>query len=182
MGQLVDDLLALARTDADGSGRCDPADVVREVQEDFSARIDAEQGALRASVAHAEVPCSEGLLRQALANLLENAVKYRRPEAAPEVEISGAMTGGGYELRVSDNGMGMAPDDAARVFEPFYRSQRTRAVPGTGLGLSIVERVAKASGGTLSVESELGHGSTFVMRLPLVVSPAPLAGGLSRSS
>jgi signal transduction histidine kinase len=82
------------------------------------------------------------------------------------VEISGGAIDGGYDLRVSDNGLGMSPEDAGRVFEPFYRSTRTQDLPGTGLGLSIVNRVVQASGGTLSVETELGRGSTFIVHLP----------------
>ena len=89
------------------------------------------------AVDHAVVSCSEGLLRQALTNLTENAVKYRRPDVGPEVEISGTAIDDGYELRVSDNGVGMAADEAGHVFEPFYRSSRTQSLPGTGLGLSI---------------------------------------------
>jgi signal transduction histidine kinase len=167
MESLVDDLLTLARSATTPGARCDPASVASSVEEDFRGRIEAERGALRVSVAHADVRCSEGLLRQALANLVENAVKYHRPEVAPEVEISGAPANGGYDLRVKDNGVGMSQEEAAHAREPFYRSPRVHGVPGTGLGLSIVNRVAEASGGRLSVESRLGQGSTFVVRLPL---------------
>jgi signal transduction histidine kinase len=168
MDSLVDDLLALARVESQVSGHCDPAAVVAQVEADFAPRIAAENGALRVSVHHAEVACSEGLLRQAVTNLLDNAVKYHRPETAPEVEIFGAASDGGYDLKVSDNGVGMSAQESARAAQPFYRSPRTQDRPGTGLGLSIVNRVAEASGGTLSVQSNLGRGSTFVVRLPLV--------------
>jgi signal transduction histidine kinase len=140
--------------------------VAAQIEEDFAARLEGEKGKLRVAVDHAAVSCSEGLLRQALANLTENAIKYHRPDASPEVEISGGAIDGGYDLRVSDNGLGMSPEDAGRVFEPFYRSTRTQDLPGTGLGLSIVNRVVQASGGTLSVETELGRGSTFIVHLP----------------
>jgi signal transduction histidine kinase len=167
MEGLVEDLLALARIEAQVRGRCDPARVVAEIEGEFAPRIEAEKGALRVSVDHAEVSCNEGLLRQAVANLVENAVKYHRPEVAPEVSISGTAIDGGYDLRVSDNGLGMSNEEASHAFEPFYRSPRTQDRPGTGLGLSIVNRVAEASGGTLSVQSRLGQGSTFVVHLPL---------------
>ena len=100
-------------------------------------------------------------------------MKYQRPDTTPEVEISGGAVDYRYDLRVSDNGLGMSKDDAGRVFEPFYRSPRTQDLPGTGLGLSIVNRVVQASGGTLSVETELGRGSTFIVRLPRVDAPRP---------
>jgi signal transduction histidine kinase len=167
MEALVDDLLALARVESQARGRCDPAAVVAEIEADFAPRIAAEKGALRISVNHAEVSCSEGLLRQAVTNLVENAVKYHRPEAAPEVEIFGEASEGRYDLKVSDNGVGMSAEEARQVAQPFFRAARTQDRPGTGLGLSIVSRVAEASGGTLSVESRLGRGSTFVVRLPL---------------
>jgi signal transduction histidine kinase len=168
MEGLVEDLLTLARIEAHARGRCDPATVVAEVEADFAPRIAAQKGAVHVSVSHAEVSCSEGLLRQAVTNLLENAVKYHRPDAAPEVEISGMAIDGSYDLKVSDNGVGMSAEETTQVSRPFYRSPRTQDRPGTGLGLSIVNRVAEASGGKLSVQSSLGRGSTFVVRLPLV--------------
>jgi signal transduction histidine kinase len=170
MEMLVDDLLALARVEKLTRAVCDPAAVAAQVREDFAARFDGESGNLRVAVAPAAVSCSEGLLRQALTNLAENAVKYCRPGVTPEVEISGVRVDGGYDLRVSDNGLGMTPDEAGHVFEPFYRSPRTRDLPGTGLGLSIVNRVAHASGGTLSLETHVGEGSTFTLHLPLADS------------
>lgn len=170
MDALVEDLLALARVESQVAGRCDPAAVVAEVEVDFASRFAAEKGALRVSVNHAQVSCSEGLLRQAVTNLLDNAVKYHRPETAPEVEISGAASNGSYDLKVSDNGIGMSAQETEQAAQPFYRSPRAQDRPGTGLGLSIVSRVAEASGGKLSVQSNLGRGSTFVVRLPLITT------------
>jgi signal transduction histidine kinase len=177
MEALVEDLLALARIETQTRGHCDPALVVAELEREFASRMEAEKGVLRVSVNHAVVSCSEGLLRQAVTNLVENALKYHRPEVAPEVDISGSSCNSSYDLRVSDNGLGMTTEDAGRVFEPFYRSPRTQDLPGTGLGLSIVSRVAEASGGRLSVETKLGQGSTFVVHLPLAESPGLGEGG-----
>jgi signal transduction histidine kinase len=167
MEALVEDLLALARVEAFVRGRCDPSAVVTQVVQDLAPRIEEKRVTLRVSVAPAEVACSEGLLRQAVTNLVDNAVKYRRPEVTPTVEISGTPRDGTYDLRVSDNGMGMSEDEIHRVTQPFYRSPRTRNVPGTGLGLSIVNRVAEASRGKLTVDTRLGEGSTFIVHLPL---------------
>ena len=171
METLVEDLLTLSRVEGQVPGSCDPAQVAAQIQEDFAARFEGAKGQLRVAVNPAAVSCSEGLLQQVLTNLTENAMKYQRPDATPEVEISGCAVDNRYDLRVSDNGVGMSKDDADRVFEPFYRSPRTQAVPGTGLGLSIVNRVVQASGGTLSVETELGRGSTFIVRLPTLDAP-----------
>jgi signal transduction histidine kinase len=172
MEALVEDLLTLSRLDAQVGGRCDPVALTAELGEEFRPRLAAHQGTLRIEVSPAQVSCAEGLLRQALTNLLENAVKYRRPEVAPEVEIRGQAAGRGYDLSVSDNGRGMSEEDAARAFDPFYRAPDTRDLPGTGLGLSIVERVAKASGGAISLETHPGQGSRFTLSLPLADAPA----------
>jgi signal transduction histidine kinase len=74
----------------------------------------------------------------------------------------------------------MYAEELQHVAEPFYRSPRTKDRPGTGLGLSIVSRVAEASGGSLSVQSRLGQGSSFVLHLPLVGAGELGAGGLGR--
>lgn len=173
MEALVADLLTLAQVETLSHGRCDPAQVVAQLQDEVSARVEASHGSMIVAVDHAQVACSEGLLRQAVTNLVDNAVKFKRPDAAPALRISGAAVDGCYDLRVSDNGMGMSEDDLSHAFEPFFRSERTRDVPGTGLGLSIVNRVAVASGGKLSIQTKEGEGSTFVVRLPL----AAKAGG-----
>lgn len=169
MDALVGDLLSLARTDAAGHGRCDPAGVVEQVARDVAPRIETEKGTLRAEADHARVACNEGLLRQAVINLVDNAIKYHRPGVPPDVKIAGRTTDGSYELRITDNGLGMSSDETVKVFEPFYRSPRVHDLPGTGLGLSIVNRIAEAAGGKLSVESQLGAGTTFTIRLRLVV-------------
>jgi signal transduction histidine kinase len=172
METLVDDLLTLARVEAEGHGRCDPAVVLAQVAEDMGPRVEAERADLRVAVAHAQVACSEGLLRQAMTNLIDNAVKYRRPDLPAAVEISGASSDGGYDLRVSDNGVGMTDEELGHVLEPFYRAPRARDLPGTGLGLSIVNRIAEANGGNVTVRSRVGEGTTFTVHLPLAAAPA----------
>ncbi len=171
METLVDDLLTLSRVEGRVRGTCDPATVAAQIQEEFAPRFEGVKGKLRVAVKQAAVACSEGLLHQVLSNLTENAMKYQRPDATPEVEISGEAVDDRYDLRVSDNGLGMSTEDAGRAFEPFYRSPQTRDLPGTGLGLSIVNRVVQASGGSLSLKTELGRGSTFILRLPRVEAP-----------
>jgi signal transduction histidine kinase len=139
-----------------------------EVREDLGARLEAEGARLRLSVEPAKVRCAEGLLRLALSNLVDNALKYHRADVPAEIEIKGHGTGQAYDLRVSDNGVGMSYDEARQAFDPFFRALRVREKPGTGLGLSIVRRVIEASGGTVGIDSELGHGTTFVIDLPLL--------------
>jgi two-component system OmpR family sensor kinase len=173
METLIRDLLTLSQVDEERRGAvCDPASAMASLREDVAARVREAGGTLRVAVAPARLHGSEGLLVQALANLLDNAVKYARPDVPLVVEVGGERRQGAYELRVRDNGLGMSPEEAAQVFEPFYRAMRAPATTGTGLGLSIVKRVAEASGGTVHVESALGAGCSFVMRLPLAEGDA----------
>jgi signal transduction histidine kinase len=170
MNELVGDLLTLARADAPLQGPCDPARVAGEIEDRLAPGIREAGGTLSVAVEPAELWCSHGLLRRALANLAENAVKYSRPGVPPEVDITGGpvVGEGAYILRVRDNGLGVGAEDRARIFEPFYRAQRATEVPGTGLGLAIVKRVIESSGGRLWVEPNPDVGATFVVYLPLV--------------
>lgn len=113
-----------------------------------------------------EVEGDRELLRQVVSNLIDNAIKYTPDEG--QVAVSLRREGDDLVFCVKDSGVGLSPEDQRRVFERFYRVDQARSpdVGGTGLGLSIVRNVTIAHGGDVSVESELGHGSTFSVRLP----------------
>lgn len=106
-------------------------------------------------------------MRQVCDNLIANAIKYTEPGGS--VTVSTRARGSLTELEVSDDGPGLNADDAARVFEPFYRTATSRRsnASGAGLGLSIVRRIITAHGGDIVVESAVGHGSSFRVTLPL---------------
>jgi two-component system phosphate regulon sensor histidine kinase PhoR len=106
-------------------------------------------------------------LEQVMLNLLDNAVAYSNPPR--EVVLFGGVIDGKMEVRVTDNGIGIPPGDLPHIFDRFYRvdKARSRSSGGTGLGLSIVKQILHAHGGTVQAESELGKGTTIVMRLPL---------------
>lgn len=167
MGNLVDELLALSRAGAmiGAVARTEP--VQASLASELGPMVEAAGGTLRVELRPAAVQCSEGLLRQALWNLGENALKYRRPEVAAEIAIEGRIVDGHYLITCSDNGLGMPFEDTEKVFQPFFRAERTRSIAGTGLGLAIVRRVIDAAGGTIEVRSRLGQGTTFVVTLPL---------------
>lgn len=103
----------------------------------------------------------------AVRNMLDNAIRYTPEDGSIVVEVN--SEDGSALISVSDTGEGVPTRDIERVFERFYRvdSARSRATGGTGLGLSIVKHVAEGHGGTVSLESELGVGSTFTIRLPM---------------
>jgi two-component system phosphate regulon sensor histidine kinase PhoR len=106
-------------------------------------------------------------LDRALFNLIDNAVKYTREGG--EIRLSTGATDGVVTIDVSDNGIGIPLEDQPRIFERFYRVDRSRSreMGGTGLGLSIVKHVVQSHGGTIDVESALGSGSRFSIRLPI---------------
>jgi signal transduction histidine kinase len=106
-------------------------------------------------------------LRTALVNLLDNAIKYSADE--PRIEIQASRDGDSVAFAVSDNGIGIAPEQQRRIFRRFYRVDQSlsRQTSGVGLGLSIVELIARGHGGTVRVASQPGHGSTFTIRVPI---------------
>lgn len=168
MDGIIEELLALSRiATQEPEAACDPAAAAEQLREELASRADASGVSLAIDVQKATVHCSEGLLRQVLWNLADNAMKYRRPDVAARVEICGRAADGDYELAVRDNGIGIPREEAKRVFDPFFRAVGARNAPGTGLGLSIVKRAVEASGGRVRVASEPGRGSEFVVRLPL---------------
>lgn len=108
----------------------------------------------------------EERLRQVLSNLLSNAIKYA--PGGGEIRVSANLTPAGVELRVSDQGAGIAAHDLPHVFERFYRAEGdlTRRVKGTGLGLFLTRAIVNAHGGTIRVDSDPGKGATFTVTLP----------------
>jgi two-component system sensor histidine kinase BaeS len=105
-------------------------------------------------------------LARALGNLLSNAIKYTPPGGTVTIEAD--VEDGEVWIQVSDTGPGIAPEDLARIFTPFYRGHPTTRFPqGLGLGLTIANDLVIAHGGRLEVESTLSHGSRFIIRVPL---------------
>lgn len=175
LAELVDDLLELSRIEAAGF---EPEKEMVELDglagELIAAWREAVEEAGVELAAEIEpgltVEAERGLLRQALANLLENAIKFC-PEGA-EIRFEARSADREVELAVSDTGPGVPAEDLPRIFERFYRVDKGRArrTGGTGLGLAIVKHVAEAHGGRVSAESTPGVGSTFRVLLPGPVS------------
>jgi len=114
-------------------------------------------------------------LRHALQNLLANAAKYGGAAGRQSVQVSARAIRGTIgsnateiEIRVTDHGSGIPPEEQKRVFDAFFRGKKAvqDQIHGTGLGLHLVKRIVEAHGGTVSLESELGAGSTFIVRIP----------------
>jgi len=118
-----------------------------------------------------------GRLRSIVLNLVSNAIEYNTPGGT--VEISAATDGGETEIIVKDNGPGISPEHLPHLFQPFYRATKAREADGhLGLGLFLVDSHVKAMGGICRVESALGAGTTFRVRLPSVSGRSSGNGGL----
>jgi len=169
--RLVGSLLTLARADA---GQIPVASESVNLQELVGAAVEqvraaAGQRGIQLAVEEGPsvtLPADEDLLLQLILNLLDNAIKYT--PSGGEVTAGWGMKDTQVELWVRDTGVGIAPEHVPHIFDRFYRvdKARSRAEGGSGLGLSICRWVAEAHGGSISVESTPGQGSTFAVRLP----------------
>lgn len=168
MSLLVDDLLLLARLDEGRPLERKPVDFAVAVGEAVDAARVVDPGRpVELSVEPVTVTGDEAGLRQVLDNLLANA-RTHTPAGTP-VSVVLRRVDGRAELTIADRGPGLTEEQAARVFERFYRadSSRARASGGAGLGLSIVAAVTEAHGGTAEVRPTPGGGAIFVITLPL---------------
>jgi len=189
MGLLVEDLLLLARLDQQRPLQQVPVDlldIARDAVDD--ARVLAPDRTIDLAVGGGEAPVvlgDEPRLRQVVTNLVANALTHTPAGTPVAVSLDTAVGDGGpgatgtigmVRVAVHDRGPGLSPDERAKVFERFYRSDpsRTRSAGGTGLGLSIVAALVAAHGGHVTVDSEPGRGSTFAVDLPLYAG-APLS-------
>jgi signal transduction histidine kinase len=128
--------------------------------------VGAPEVALRLELESEHVEWFPARLRHILDNLLSNSLKYRDPgKAEAWVQLGVRASPEGYEFRISDNGVGLPPGEHAQVFELFYRAAPARAA-GLGVGLAVVKLLVEQSGGTLTVDSGEGQGTTFVALLP----------------
>jgi signal transduction histidine kinase len=171
VGQLVDGLLSQARQGVPELRleRFEVGDLVAEVAKDFSA--EASERGLRITASRLEEPSKvlgdPSALRQVVANLVANAVKFAPNDTEITLTTKNSADAQAVVISVADDGPGIALEDQGSVFEPFWQADRSN--PGAGLGLNIVRQLVERFGGTVGVSSQLGKGSTFVVRLPLAL-------------
>lgn len=178
IGKLVERLLSIERVESPTAlgamERLSLSDVFQKAAMRHVQAADAKSVTLLVERAPGDgvVLGDEEWLGSAADNLIENAIKYT--PAGGQVRVIIREEPGESVAEVTDTGPGIALSDQARLFEPFYRveSDHTRRIPGTGLGLAIVRAVIERHGGRLWVSSEVGHGSTFGVALPLAVARA----------
>ena len=175
MGRLVEDLLLLAHFDEDRPLDLQPVDL-SSVAAQAAVAARARQPGRALTVAAAGpviVNADAGRIRQVIDNLLGNALQHTPPGTPVTVAVAAAADHG--QLTVADTGPGLSADQAIRVFDRFYRTDRarSRASGGAGLGLSIAAALVAAHGGTITVDTRPGRGATFAVRLPLADRAAP---------
>ena len=193
MGQLVEDLLTLARIDERRESKLAPFDL-------FHLAVDASNDAYATSpdrevslvgltddVAPTSAPVigDESRMRQVVANLLTNAMRYTPAGTPLEIAVGVREDVSGYPLsviEVRDHGPGIHGEDRERVFERFYRTDtsRSRETGGTGLGLSIVAAILEQHDGSVHIEETSGGGATFVISLPFYPAPVMTDNGVSQ--
>jgi signal transduction histidine kinase len=167
MQQLLDDLLAYARA---GQGDLpqellDPRRVVDSVVSGLSSATARASGRVTLGEMPRSLVACRLVLTQVLHNLVANGLKFVRPGVAPVVHVDAVTEPGRVVFRVSDNGIGIDPLQAERVFQPFTRLNSRDAYAGSGVGLAICRRLAERAGGRVWVEPA-GDGSTFCLELP----------------
>ena len=170
---IVEDLLSLSRIEKEGE-RQEIALEDHAVREILTGAIQLCEAKASAKSVVLELSCDEdlkgkinlALLEQAVVNLIDNAIKYSDP--GKRVRIEAYKEDKGFLIRVQDQGCGIEKKHLDRLFERFYRvdKARSRKLGGTGLGLAIVKHIVQAHGGSVSVESQPGKGSTFSLHLP----------------
>ena len=170
---LLENVMDMARLDAGVlTVDTEPTRMVDVAREAFQLVIPAAEARLHdftmTVVADVVVTADPERLRQVIVNLLGNAVKFT-PEGG-EITLSTHACvvggGGGGEVRIHDSGPGIASEEQAVIFEPYYRSEAVGQTPGVGLGLAISHALITQMGGELAVESAPGTGTTFIVRLP----------------
>lgn len=164
--RLIQDMLLFARGEVLGREAINVDDLANELQHTIEPLARARQIAFHVEVAGGMPPLqgNRKALVGALVNLLENALEAAGAAgSAGEVVFAAASLGGALAFRVRDNGVGMAPEVVARLFEPFF----TTRAEGTGLGLAIARGVARAHNGNIEVRSAPGAGTEFIVTLPL---------------
>ena len=152
------------------------SDVLHDLKTIVSGQIYAKQLELymdAMDVTDEDVYCDKTRLNQILLNLLSNAIKFTPAGGTVSVrvrQLAGQVRGcGQYEFRIKDNGIGMSPEFAKKIFEPFERERTSTVsrIQGTGLGMAITKNIVDMMGGTIEVQTAQGKGSEFIIRVPM---------------
>ena len=168
MQQLINDLLAFSRVGrtTDGFGPVD----LRALAEAVAAQLEPTRADADGKIVIRELPTVTGdtaLLRQLLLNLIGNALKFHREGVPPMVALTAQRLGDEWEIAVTDNGIGIEPEYADKVFVIFQRLHGRDAYPGTGIGLALAKKIVEFHGGRIRLDGSDGHGTVVRVTLPV---------------
>ncbi|HTG44556.1 MAG TPA: PAS domain-containing sensor histidine kinase, partial [Verrucomicrobiae bacterium] len=164
LSQLIRDVLAYSQL-SESQRETTTFDLDRMVRDMVESYPNLREADIEIATTYAPVLGYEVALSQCLSNLLCNALKFVPKGVVPRVKVWTEQTNGQLRLWVQDNGIGIAPKDQKRIFDDFSRVHSAEVYEGSGLGLSMVKRAVEAMGGTVGVDSELGRGSRFWIKL-----------------
>jgi PAS domain S-box-containing protein len=168
MDRLIVDLLEYSRSGrGDRSGRVNLSEVMEDAVVNLRIAIEESAAAVEIQPGMPEIRGNAGELERLFQNLIGNALKYRRPDAAPRVAVTFAVDGDMVDVCVRDNGIGIAPQHHDRVFRIFQRLHARSEYEGTGIGLAICKKVVETHGGRIRIESAEGEGTAIFATLPL---------------
>jgi light-regulated signal transduction histidine kinase (bacteriophytochrome) len=173
MRDLIDDLLTYSRAGR-GDGPLQPVDCAALVEHVVEA-METVEDAREARFTIGELPTVLGdqhQLGQLFQNLVGNAVKFVPEDRMPEIEVTAEREGDRWRFEVADNGIGMEPAHAERIFRMFQRLHTRDEYPGTGIGLAIAKKVVERHGGTIWAEPRPEGGTRFRFTLPAARVPA----------
>jgi signal transduction histidine kinase len=168
MKELIDDLLEYSRLERREAemGPVDLRALMDSVIAERQAQIEQTQAQVNLELASPLITGDRAMLRAAIANLVDNAIKFSRDSKPPRIEVRGREENGQYVVSVKDNGIGFDMQHRERIFEIFQRLHRVDEYEGTGIGLSTVKRAIEKHGGRVWAQSEPGRGATFTFTIP----------------
>ncbi|WP_409074219.1 sensor histidine kinase [Micromonospora chalcea] len=167
MQRLINDLLAFSRIGRLTTGFTEVD--LNKVMGDVAGQTEAAVQYADAELTWGEMPTIRGeepLLTNLLVNLVSNSVKFRRPDVPPKVHVSARLVDGEWEISCRDNGIGIEPEFADKIFVIFQRLHSKDAYPGTGIGLAIVKKIVEYHGGRVWVDTDADEGTTIRFTLP----------------
>ncbi|MGC1861584.1 MAG: ATP-binding protein [Methylocystis sp.] len=165
---LVDDLLTYSKTinDAQQLQELDLRDELESALNDLSQLVSETSAEIRIEVPHLWFTADRGQFARLIANVVSNAIKYRKPDETAQVRIKSTPTdNGGVLLEITDNGIGFDEKYARTIFEPFRRLHSQTQYPGTGIGLAICKSIADRHGWRLAIKSAPGKGTMFFVTI-----------------
>ncbi|WP_299413398.1 PAS domain-containing sensor histidine kinase [Acaryochloris sp. IP29b_bin.148] len=174
MTAMIDDILVIGKIEADQlapkSTEIDVAQFCQDLLKELQPATQGHQLAFTCDHSKLEAVIDEQLLRSILINILHNAIRYS-PQAGL-IELKLVHEPQQLTFHIIDRGLGIPKVDQSLLFEPFHRGKNVSNIPGTGLGLSIVKQFVDLLNGTVSFESVIGVGTTFIIQLPVNISQA----------